>query len=270
MPRTASHPQSTETREKIRSGQLGHRHTEETKAKMRAAALGRKRSAAERANISAGRIAYLATLSPEERRAASATRGMAGKRQSAETRRRIGESQRGKIIAVTAKRQQSEAMRQNWANRSPEERAAFSRMRARLNTGRTHSEETKRKIAEANKAAWVTAPESRREHSRRVIRLAWQRSAETHQDTSIERIVAARLDAEGVVYVKQKRLGMFYVDFFIPAGKRVIEVNGCYWHACARCGFGAHQDQAARDARKLGWLRKQGYAVEVVWQHDLQ
>lgn len=57
--------------------------------------------------------------------------------------------------------------------------------------------------------------------------------------------------------------------------KKLIELNGCYWHCCPTCGiektkFGNANDIRERDNRYIQQAQALGFEVLVVWQHELR
>lgn len=58
---------------------------------------------------------------------------------------------------------------------------------------------------------------------------------------------------EGLRFRRQHPLGPFILDFYCPAARLAVEVDGSVHHTA---------DQAAHDARRTAWLGEQG--VEVV------
>jgi DNA mismatch endonuclease (patch repair protein) len=68
-------------------------------------------------------------------------------------------------------------------------------------------------------------------------------------------------------------------DFLFPKGKLAVFVDGCFWHGCARCGHlpktrkGFWQAKLAankrRDRRVAANLRKSGFSVMRIWEHEL-
>ena len=69
-------------------------------------------------------------------------------------------------------------------------------------------------------------------------------------------------------------------DFYFPVQGLVLFVDGCFWHACPKCGripktrVEFWRDKIARNKRRdvsvARALRKQGYHVMRVWEHALQ
>lgn len=271
-------PRSPESRAKIAAAQIGKTHSDETKAKIGAASRGRTASEETRQRMQEARLAFLGTLTDEERRAASASYGMQGKSHSAQTREKMATSARMNLATnprpPERAAEQSARMKARFASMSEDDRLAFAEKCRQAQTGRSHTAATKEKIGAGHARYWASLPAD--ERLRRVNQLrstlvdAWQAVANIHENTSIEQTVARRLTAQGTVFVSQKLLGPFVVDFFIPSTRQVIEVNGCYWHSCPQCGLQGPTGATERDARKAHWLENHGYNVLVIWEHELR
>ena len=69
-------------------------------------------------------------------------------------------------------------------------------------------------------------------------------------------------------------------DFVFPAARLAIFVDGCFWHGCPRCYRRPHSSQdywdqkvrtnQSRDLRITHKLRRAGWAVRRIWEHDLR
>jgi DNA mismatch endonuclease, patch repair protein len=69
-------------------------------------------------------------------------------------------------------------------------------------------------------------------------------------------------------------------DFYFPKQRLVLFVDGCFWHACPTCGrmpktrTGFWQTKIEsnrrRDERTRRKLRKDGYHVFRIWEHDVR
>jgi DNA mismatch endonuclease (patch repair protein) len=70
-------------------------------------------------------------------------------------------------------------------------------------------------------------------------------------------------------------------DFYFPAQRLAVFVDGCFWHACPRCARRTPTNRAAfwsekidqnrrRDNRKRRQLRKEGYHVMRIWEHEVK
>jgi len=69
-------------------------------------------------------------------------------------------------------------------------------------------------------------------------------------------------------------------DFFFKRRRLAVFVDGCFWHACPKCGHlpKTRSDywqaklaiNQARDRRKSRLLRESGYRVLRIWEHQLK
>jgi G:T-mismatch repair DNA endonuclease (very short patch repair protein) len=80
------------------------------------------------------------------------------------------------------------------------------------------------------------------------------------------------LEAEQVPFLREKVIGRMHVDIFLDPST-VIELQGCFWHGCLVCNritTKAQQAAIVKDARREYILRKRGYDVVVIWEHDVK
>lgn len=69
-------------------------------------------------------------------------------------------------------------------------------------------------------------------------------------------------------------------DFYFPENHLAVFVDGCFWHACPTCGRipksrvefwkGKIEENRRRDNRTRRNLRRQGYHVMRIWEHELR
>jgi DNA mismatch endonuclease (patch repair protein) len=69
-------------------------------------------------------------------------------------------------------------------------------------------------------------------------------------------------------------------DFYFPDQRLALFVDGCFWHACPKCGrlpksrpefwLVKIDGNRRRDNRTRRTLRKSGFRVMRVWEHDLK
>lgn len=69
-------------------------------------------------------------------------------------------------------------------------------------------------------------------------------------------------------------------DFYFPRDKLAVFVDGCFWHACPRCGrlpssnvkywTGKIDSNRRRDNRVRRQLRARGVRVLRIWEHELK
>jgi DNA mismatch endonuclease Vsr len=68
-------------------------------------------------------------------------------------------------------------------------------------------------------------------------------------------------------------------DFLFAAAKVVLFIDGCYWHGCGQCSHAFRKNRrywnakiagnSERDRRNDASLRRAGYRVLRVWEHEL-
>lgn len=150
-----------------------------------------------------------------------------------------------------------------WARLTPEERSA--RTKSWRDRSRTPSaikkmriSKTGRKVPKLSEPARLRftgkpKPESQRIKMAMAQASFMERRGHVYWPTSIERIVAATMDALGIEYLTQRRLGRYVVDILVPSRKIAIECDGTYWHS--------RPGRPERDAEKTRGLESLGYKV---------
>ena len=84
----------------------------------------------------------------------------------------------------------------------------------------------------------------------------------------------------GVRYRSYRRIAGATVDIVLLGRRTVIFAHGCFWHGCPK-HFQAPKSKAAfwkrkiainraRDLRQVSALKRMGWRVLVIWEHDLQ
>jgi very-short-patch-repair endonuclease len=268
-------PLSPERREKARVAAKGHvawnkgkSPSEETKAKLRAANLGKKQSEETRAKRAA---ALRGRTRPDMRGRPAPNKGVP-----------MREETKAKLSAIFKERpaprtgikwSDEERAKLSEAHKgqhlSEEHKAKISKAHKERESFHAQTEETKNKIAAIKKEQWEQRSEEEKEqHIRKLI--ADGSKVRRNEMSSIEAFVAFRLDVQGIVYERQKRIGRYYVDFYVPSQNLVIEVQGCFWHACEQCGHTKHIIKRKSDAIRKETLQSKGYTVQVLWEHDLR
>jgi G:T-mismatch repair DNA endonuclease (very short patch repair protein) len=116
---------------------------------------------------------------------------------------------------------------------------------ASKNTGRKHTEESKKKIAQASKEHWQDIEYRTKVIERATIGIresyaSGKRKFVINKDTIPELKVEECLQRLNIQYTKQYPLYYSYpyttrrvkfYDFYLPDYKKIIEVQGDYWHA---------------------------------------
>jgi len=72
------------------------------------------------------------------------------------------------------------------------------------------------------------------------------------------------------------RIGFYQVDFCDRKARVVLEVQGCWWHACKKCYpneveyYKQQEDSIRNDKSKLTYLRNRGWIVFYLWEHQVK
>ena len=98
------------------------------------------------------------------------------------------------------------------------------------------------------------------------------------QDTVPEKIVRSLLFRSGFRFRLHRRDLPGRPDIVLPKYRAVIFINGCFWHAHARCAYATSPssnrkfwqtklaDNQERDRRNIRKLHQAGWRVLVVWE----
>jgi len=92
--------------------------------------------------------------------------------------------------------------------------------------------------------------------------------------TSIEVKMENFLIDNNILYEYNKKIGRFYVDFYLPLYKLVIECDGDYWHANPILYNDIKLDETqisnkSRDNRKNLLLNERHISFIRIWEHDI-
>jgi len=116
---------------------------------------------------------------------------------------------------------------------------------------------------------------SRSEEERHVIVEKLNRGMiNSRSGTTIENRIEEVLNDFKTDVVKNKRIGMFYVDFFMPDYNLAIECDGDYWHAnpmfyTPNSLSATQRRNIDRDERKNLMLKQMGIDLLRFWEHDI-
>lgn len=291
MGRKLSEEEIQKLQEARKKSPYGHSHTEESKRKISEANKGKKKNPhteESKRKISEslkGRKISEETI--EKRRQA-----LMGHSVSEETRQKIGKAQSGRKHSEEHNQKVREAIYR--IKDTPEYRSKVSEgvknayvnneefRKKQLELG--HDPERMAKLWEA-RANRVYTPEQRAHLSKVMIErwknddgsmlakvrknqpIATHRSQEINI-SSLEIQVKSLLDTLGIVYEQQKSIGVYIADFFLPDHNLILEVYGCYWHACPLCGLNFPKKNKY-DKHREHYIRSCGYKLFVLWEHDL-
>lgn len=174
-----------------------------------------------------------------------------------------------KILSQSHKDSISSGVKNYFENISEEEMEA-RRESARLNNRRgEHSDKSKKKMSEKAFARWSNySPEEKEE---RLEKLAESRSKKKFKDSRLEQKFENMLLERKIEFEKQKHIGRYIVDFFIPSDNLIIEIQGCFPHGCEKCGHIAQwqKDIVEKDKKRKSYLESKGYKVKFIWGHQL-
>ena len=100
------------------------------------------------------------------------------------------------------------------------------------------------------------------------------------KDTSAEKMIRSALHARGLRFRLHRRIEGVSVDILFPGPKVAVFVDGCFWHSCPQHGTTPKTNQdywlpkleknRERDERQSEALRRAGWQVIRVWEHDCQ
>ena len=128
----------------------------------------------------------------------------------------------------------------------------------------------------SGKSIRARAPRSRSSAVRAVM------LANTGGNSQPERILRSALHRLGLRFFKHKRpIASFRcaADVVFPRAKVCVFIDGCFWHGCPKHHSTPHSNSAwwrekiaanvTRDERQAKRLRKEGWVVVRVWEHDI-
>ncbi len=139
--------------------------------------------------------------------------------------------------------------------------------------GRTHSQESRDKIRQANYEQF-SRPGARERHAEITAdQIANGRTGKSYN--KLEMKFASILKQSGLEYKMQYRLSKYSYDFYVPSLNTIIEIHGTYWHADPRF----YPDRSnLNDTQKRNILNDDlkskcaldnGYDLLVFWEHDI-
>ena len=156
-------------------------------------------------------------------------------------------------------------------------------------TGRLCPEETKRKISEALIGHECYEDKTRKENiskalkgNSKVIKNAKKRWSNLDIDekrkkmepaiiangrvnpSSLEIVIQKVLDDIGIKYETQKKVGIWFVDIYLPEMNLVIECNGNHWH-----NYDLFPDTKKRDQALQNHCDNKGIHLVWLWEKDI-
>lgn len=184
-----------------------------------------------------------------------------GRKRSEEEKQKIRESNIRTAQSHESKAKRSEATKRNWQN--PEYRKQQTeRLKNKWKSDKDYREKmlevqhSKKNSDETRKRMSKARIEYYKEHSDSLFSL---------KPTSIELKVKEQLDMLGVRYIQQKRINdgkrNYFLDFYIPSLRLVIECNGDYWHTLP--------DKIERDKNLEKYVKSTGRNIIFIWEHEI-
>jgi DNA mismatch endonuclease (patch repair protein) len=99
-------------------------------------------------------------------------------------------------------------------------------------------------------------------------------------NSSTEQSLVAVMRKAGISGWRRKSTLCGKPDFVFPRFHTAIFVDGCYWHGCRKCGLASKSNieywkpkvagNIKRDRANSRKLRKDGWKVVRIWEHDLK
>lgn len=126
---------------------------------------------------------------------------------------------------------------------------------SKYSLGKHHTKEAKRKISLIVKD-WAS------KHNNHYKDMALKsRSSLKQKHSSIEIKMENLLLEKNINFIKEKNICGFYVDFYLPEYRIIIECDGDYWH---NYPFGT-----IKDKRENAILESEGYLVLRFWENEI-
>lgn len=98
------------------------------------------------------------------------------------------------------------------------------------------------------------------------------------KDSEAERALRSALHGRGIRFRLHRRIEGVTVDVVLPRLRVAVLVDGCFWHGCPRHATFPKSNRGYwlpklaenkdRDGRQTADLRKAGWKVIRVWEHD--
>lgn len=131
--------------------------------------------------------------------------------------------------------------------------------------GKTFSDEHRKNISSGKKGKPLNlSPEERGRRRKQRMSQVFPR-----ENSSLEKMVFKELDKKSVDYDKHYSING-QPDIVFEDERLAVFLDGCYWHACRKCGFdGPASRPESRDKEVTASLESQGWTVLRIWEHDV-
>lgn len=98
------------------------------------------------------------------------------------------------------------------------------------------------------------------------------------RDTLPERVLRSSLHVAGLRFRVDRKVEGVHADIVFPSAMIALFVDGCFWHGCPKHASKPKSNTAywlpkldenkRRDRRQTALLRKQGWLVVRIWEHE--
>jgi len=196
---------------------------------------------------------------------------------SDEAKAKISAAKTGLKASEETRRKMTESQRLRYSQMTPEEKATRAAKIATTKQAKPHkyTDEQLARMSEAQKAynSTLTYEEYVLKRAKNIKALRDANHRMPTSDTKIELFVDEFLREAGIEFEHPYQVGVLQADFYIPAINTIVEVQGCYWHGCEKCGFTGEdffEEQRTRDKRRFGYLAAEGFKIRTVWEHEIK
>src|SRR6266568_381542 len=178
----------------------------------------------------------------------------------------ISRSRKGKALSQEYK----DKLKASWDKLTPEEKAKRAEKWQQAGTQSLTGRPNK-----GHQEWFASLSEEERDAFLRPWIEAGQKGRGSYEPSRPEAMVAADLQAKGLYVIPQWYIGKYRVDFWLPDQNAVVEVYGCFWHQCEKCGHtkgydGKSMEEIQKaDEKRVAYIKSKGYAVAIIWEHDI-
>lgn len=71
-------------------------------------------------------------------------------------------------------------------------------------------------------------------------------------------------------FITEYMVDFYHIDEADPDTRIALEVDGCYWHSCPKCGFDGPEETLKYDRSKTSFLENRGWKVKRFWGHEIR
>ena len=181
-----------------------------------------------------------------------------GKKKSKEHKQKIRESLKRYCQTPEGKIKRSKAAKKNWQN------SEYRKQRSEWLQNKWKEEEFRESVSKFQRSK-VNSEETKEKMSKARIQFLKNNDFDWLKPSSIELKVKEQLDMLGIRYIQQKMIvfenRIFYLDFYIPHLRLVIECNGDYWHSLP--------ERVERDKILEKYVKSTGRDIIFIWEHEI-